>query len=220
VRVDVADIWRAHGLPEDLSGRTFLDVGCWEGALCAEAVRRGASRVLGIDYCTSPDLTETMRTGGFSFIQMDVLSEKILELPEFDIVHCAGVLYHVENPLSFLFRLRKLCRFGGSIYIETSVAVGPTSHPVMVFHPANSLDDNPSNWWSPNELCLKEMLLEIGLSDVEVTFIRKLATAPTDFVFTRIGMRGRVSNTPDNISDKMLPRKPSYMPTGPGRGNR
>ena len=63
-------------------------------------------------------------------------------------------------------------------------------------------------------------MLEIGLSDVEVTFIRKLATAPTDFVFTRIGMRGRVSNTPDNISDKMLPRKRFYMPTGPGRGNR
>lgn len=188
--------------------------------MCAEAVQRGASRVVGIDYCTSPDLAETMKASRFSFIQMDVLSEKILELPEFDIVHCAGVLYHVENPLSFLYRLRKLCRFGGSIHIETSVAVGPTSHPVMVFHPANTLDDNPSNWWSPNEICLKEMLAEIGLSDIEVTFSRRPRTTPADFVFGRIGMRGRASNTPDNISEKMLPRKPAYMPDAANRGNR
>ncbi len=215
-----AQQWALHGLPEHLNGRSFLDVGCWEGFICAEAVRRGAAPVVGIDYCTSPDLVQTMRAAGFSFIQMDVLSEKALQLPEFDLVHCAGVLYHVENPLSFLFRLRKLCRFGGAIHIETSYAIGATDDPVMVFHPGSSLDDNPSNWWSPNEPCLREMLAVIGLSDLEVTFRTERKKKASTFKMGRIGMRGTVSNTPRTISEKMLPRRPSLMPAAAAAGNR
>ena len=32
--------------PDDLTGKSVLDLGCSEGALCFEAARRGASRVL------------------------------------------------------------------------------------------------------------------------------------------------------------------------------
>ena len=85
--------WNGYKLPECIDGKSFLDVGCWEGLMCAEALRRGASFALGIDYCTSPDLTRAMREHGFQFLQMDIFSEKLLELPEFDLVHCAGVLY-------------------------------------------------------------------------------------------------------------------------------
>ncbi|MGH7715266.1 MAG: methyltransferase domain-containing protein [Vulcanimicrobiaceae bacterium] len=92
----MAPQWEQHGLPSDLSGRTFVDVGCWEGNICAEATKRNAASALGIDYCTSPDLARNQQKYDFGFIQMDVFSEKFLELPEFDIVHCAGVLYHVR----------------------------------------------------------------------------------------------------------------------------
>lgn len=214
-----AEQWQRHGLPERLDGHSFLDVGCWEGFVCAEAVRRGASPVVGIDYCTSPDLADTIAHFGFAFIQMDLLSEKALQLPEFDVVHCAGVLYHVENPLSLLFRLRKLCRFGGMLHLETSYAVGPTEQPVMVFHPGSSLDDNPSNWWSPTESCLREMLSVVGLTELEVTF-RTTPRRRSEFTMGRIGVKGRVANTPAQISQKMLPRRPSLMPLAPDLGNR
>lgn len=214
-----AQQWQRHGLPARVDGLSFLDVGCWEGYVCAEAVRRGASPVLGIDYCTSPDLAATMARCGFGFMQLDLLSEKALQLPEFDIVHCAGVLYHVENPLSLLFRLRKLCRFGGMLHLETSYAVGPTEQPVMVFHPGSSLDDNPSNWWSPNEPCLREMLSVIGLAELEVTF-RTTPKRRSEYAMGRIGVKGRVANTAADISQKMLPRRASLMPAAAGQGNR
>jgi tRNA (mo5U34)-methyltransferase len=213
------DTWIAQGLPERLDGQSFLDVGCWEGHMCAEAVRRGAAAVVGIDYCTSPDLEQTLAGSNFSFVQMDILSEKALQLPEFDVVYSAGVLYHVENPLSFLFRLRKLCRPGGILHIETALAVGPSQQPVMVFHPGSSCDDNPSNWWSPNERCLIAMLEVIGLTDIEVVWKHEPATSG-DFTIGRISVRGRAANTPENISQKMLPRRPSYMPISAGKGNR
>ncbi|HUT33828.1 MAG TPA: hypothetical protein VNE39_10125 [Planctomycetota bacterium] len=39
---------RLH-LPEDLTGKSVLDVGAWDGAFSFEAERRGAARVLATD---------------------------------------------------------------------------------------------------------------------------------------------------------------------------
>ena len=42
------------GLPADLSGRSVLDIGAWDGAFSFEAERRGASRVMAVDtFCWS-----------------------------------------------------------------------------------------------------------------------------------------------------------------------
>ncbi|MGH7660774.1 MAG: class I SAM-dependent methyltransferase [Vulcanimicrobiaceae bacterium] len=208
--------WDAHGLPADLTGKSFVDIGCWEGDVCAEAVKRGADFVLGVDYCTSPDLTGNIERSGFSFVQLDVFSEKLLELPEFDVVHCAGVMYHVENPMSLLFRLRKLCRPGAQLFLETSIYCASEATPLMLFHPGATLDDNPSNWWSPNEPCLREMLAAAGFVDIEVAD----RTAPGDNRIGRIAVTCKAAASAKALSAKMLPRRPSFMPQSGGRGNR
>ena len=41
-----ADIYFPHGL----EGKTFLDIGCWDGFNSIEAHRRGAARVLATDH--------------------------------------------------------------------------------------------------------------------------------------------------------------------------
>ena len=38
------------GLPKSMEGKTVLDIGCNMGMICMEAKRRGAVRVVGIDY--------------------------------------------------------------------------------------------------------------------------------------------------------------------------
>src|ERR1041385_2692518 len=44
--------WRrfAHAIPSDLRGKTVLDIGCNAGFYAIEMKRRGADRVLGIDF--------------------------------------------------------------------------------------------------------------------------------------------------------------------------
>src|ERR1051326_1323480 len=44
--------WRtfAHAIPRDLHGKSVLDVGCNAGFYSIEMKRRGASRVLGMDF--------------------------------------------------------------------------------------------------------------------------------------------------------------------------
>src|SRR5205823_10979273 len=47
-----AEKWKRfeHSIPSDLTGKTVLDIGCNAGFYSLEMKRRGASRVLGIDF--------------------------------------------------------------------------------------------------------------------------------------------------------------------------
>jgi len=214
-------IWELHGLPNSMHGKSFLDVGCWEGEMCAEAVRRGARSVLGVDLCTSPELTANVAAAGFKFIQLDIFSEKALELPEFDVVYCAGVFYHVENPFSLLFRLRKLMSPNAELYLETTYVCDDNQLPQLTFHPASTLDNNPSNWWSPNERCLLEMLRASSFSEIAVTSRSSKTVATTDDCVSSIGrISTRALNSGADPSDKVLPRAPRLMPTAPNEGSR
>jgi SAM-dependent methyltransferase len=159
--------WDRYGLPADMSGKTFLDVGCWEGVNCAEARQRGATQVVGVDLCTSEPLRSNVEEFGFEFVQMDILSEKWLELDTFDVVLCGGVLYHVENVISLLFRLRRVT--DERLYVETKIADLNARKPIMLFK-ASGTEGNPSNWWFPNELGLMEMMKTCGFDQLEKTW--------------------------------------------------
>src|SRR5207249_2697938 len=97
-------------------GRSFLDVGCmWgvNGGYAFHALASGASRVVGLDVdpATPEFLAENQACGGgVEFVQGDINDGRIPErLGSFDVVFCAGVLYHVPNPVLTLAHLRRLC---------------------------------------------------------------------------------------------------------------
>jgi SAM-dependent methyltransferase len=192
--------WDRFGLPSDMSGRSFLDVGCWEGRNCVEAVTRGARRVVGVDLCTSDELARNVQEHGFEFVQMDVLSEKWLALDTFDVVLCSGVLYHVENPLSLLFRLRRVT--DELLVLETAIYLVETERPVLVLSPVDQRR-NASNWWFPNKLGVFEMLKASGFSDVSVADERLRTTSG----------RLTVHAAPVRLEsyDRVLPREPDVM---------
>jgi len=149
--------WDKYCLPKDMTGLTFLDVGCWAGGFCVEALRRGAKNAVGIDMVSSPMIQELQKEEQFTFLPCDIFSEKYLELPMFDIVLCRGVFYHVENPFSLLFRLKmKVVKL---LILETAVLVDgePQDIPFLRFFPRHTFSHNYSNWWVPNKLCLEEM---------------------------------------------------------------
>ena len=89
---------------DGVEGRTVLDVGCHTGALCAEAARRGAVRVLGLEIEKARVLraTETVRPWGarVEIRRHDV--ETGLPAESFDYVICLNVLHHMADPLALL----------------------------------------------------------------------------------------------------------------------
>ncbi len=94
-------------LPDDLRGESVLDVGCGDGALCLEASRRGAGRVLGIDI-DGESIREARRAAEglgapVEFAVRDVEREPLEE--SFDHVLCLDLLGDVRDPLGVLDRL-------------------------------------------------------------------------------------------------------------------
>lgn len=197
--------WEEFRLPVELGGKTFLDVGCWEGVHCAEAVRRGAERVVGIDLCTCPDLSANVERYGFEFLQMDVFGDGWLGLERFDVVLCSGLLYSVPDPIGLLMRLRNVT--AELLVIETASTTLGGEEPMAIFRGDGG--GNLSNWWIPNRPCLEEMLGTAGFEGVATIF-----EEPREEHWGRLCVQAVRSGTVE--TGRLLPRKPRLMSVNGG----
>ena len=172
----------ATALPADLRGKTVLDIGCNGGFYSLEMKRRGADRVLGIDfdddYLAQARFAAEISNLNIEFRKLSVY--KVAELRErFDIVIFMGVLYHLRHPLLALDLLhehvtRDLLLFQSLLrgsncvpdieedysFSEEDVFEKP-GFPRMVFV-ENSYSQDPTNWWLPNTACATAMLRSSG----------------------------------------------------------
>ncbi len=202
--------WEQFRLPVELSGKTFLDVGCWEGVHCADAIRRGADGVTGIDICTCPDLAANVERYGFEFLQMDVFGEHWLGLDRFDVVLCSGLIYHVPDPMALLMRLRAVT--GELLVIETASTSLGGEEPMMMFQGDDA--GNASNWWIPNRACVEQMLTTAGFAGISTVW-----EEARDDHWGRLCVHAVPSGTVDR--GRLLPRKPRLMSVNGGnRGGR
>ena len=92
----------AHAIPQDLTGKTVLDIGCNAGFYSIEMKRRGAARVVGIDsddrYLAQARYAAQVLGAEIEFRNLSVYD--VARLGEkFDVVIFMGVLYHLWHPL-------------------------------------------------------------------------------------------------------------------------
>lgn len=217
--------WNDFGLPTELHGSSFLDLGCWEGDVCMEAIQRGASRAVGVDLSTSPELAETLtKVPSIEFVLMDVESERFSQLGRFDIVRCGGLLYHLADPIRFLSRLPGVLAEGGTLSLETTCFVGAGDLPVALFHPGTSLRGDPSNWFSLSESMLTELLQEYGFVEIRVVNRRPShplnPETPHDHLVGRITVVAQLGTLRNRNRRKFAPRRPTFMPLGTTGGSR
>jgi tRNA (mo5U34)-methyltransferase len=181
--------WRRfdHVIPEDLGGRTVLDIGCNAGFYSLEMKRRGADRVVGIDaddrYLEQARFAAEVKGADIEFRRMSVYD--IAQLGEkFDLVLFMGVLYHLRHPLLALDLLwehvvadtlvfQSLMRGSREVadvasdypFWETAVFDRP-GYPLMYFV-ENRYSHDPTNWWIPNRACAEAMLRSAGFTIVD-----------------------------------------------------
>src|SRR5215469_12365132 len=105
----------------DLRGKTFLDIGAWDGFFSFEAERRGASRVLATDSFIWNRRAPWGSKDGFDLAKR-VLQSKVEEMnidpmelsPErvgmWDVVLYSGILYHMRDPLEALRRVSSVTK--------------------------------------------------------------------------------------------------------------
>lgn len=165
-------------LPADLSGKTVLDIGAWDGFFSFEAERRGAAHVVAADYYSwhgvgwgtgqgkaGFELARTMLGSQVEDVDVDVmdLSPKTVGGP-FDVVLFLGVLYHLRHPLLALERVASVT--GGLLILETVVDMVGTGRPAAAFYPDRELNNDPTNWWGPNPAAVEGMLRSAGFASV------------------------------------------------------
>ena len=98
--------------PDDMTGKSVLDLGCKLGYFCFEAIKRGADRVVGIDVDPGSVRKARMLADCLgvkaSFKLLDIEEDPLEE--NFDYVLCLNLLHHLKNPISALDKLISITR--------------------------------------------------------------------------------------------------------------
>lgn len=165
---------RYLGIPQDLRGKTVLDLGCWDGFFSFECEKRGAARVVAVDdFVWRNHVTKDQ---GFNLAH-EVLGSKVEKVQcafedlrhsdfgRFDYVLMLGVLYHAPDPLGYLRRVKELC--AGSLILETHVDMLECPRPAIAYYSGDSLNHDPTNFWGPNTAAVTGMLQDTGFKRVE-----------------------------------------------------
>jgi tRNA (mo5U34)-methyltransferase len=181
--------WRnfAHAIPGDLRGKSVLDIGCNAGFYSIEMKKRGADRVLGIDfdetYLDQARFAAEVNEMDIEFRKLSVYDVGLLG-EKFDVVIFMGVLYHLRHPLLALDLIRE--HVVNDLLVFQSMQRGSNDiYPVEKDYPfeekeifehhdfpcayfiENKYSEDPTNWWIPNRSCAEAMLRSAGFKIIE-----------------------------------------------------
>ena len=172
----------SRSIPENLAGKSVLDIGCNAGFYSIEMKRRGADRVVAIDsdekYLAQARFAAKLNDAEIEFRNLSVY--RVAELRErFDLVLFMGVLYHLRHPLLALELLHE--HVVGDLLVTQSLLRGspesmnvPADFPFWeqeafeqdefprMYFVENRFANDPTNWWIPNRACFEAMLRSAG----------------------------------------------------------
>lgn len=186
IRVDGRDHLDSLEIPRDLTGKTALDIGAWDGYVAFELARRGART-------TAFDIQDPSRTGfnvarelmGFDveYVQHD---KGVYALPDalqgrtFDLVFFLAVFAGIKNPIEAFEGVASVMHEDSVLYFEGESlhcyaetldgkavrdprldALAASEVPFALCYPRHY--KNAHNWWIPNVACLKSWLAAAGL---------------------------------------------------------
>ncbi len=146
----------------DFTGKTVLDIGCWDGYWSFYAERRGASRVLATDdetqnWAGSSGLKLAKELMGSSIeIRTKVSIYELSKLNErFDIILCMGVYYHLVDPFLGFTQVRHCAHQQSVVVFEGDFAPEGLVQPDLAAY----LDLNGGlHCFVPTIPCLRQMV--------------------------------------------------------------
>jgi tRNA (mo5U34)-methyltransferase len=184
----------------DLKGKTVLDIGAWDGFYSFHAEAQGAARVVALDWFTwvgEPgrrgfDLAHRLRESRVEPVVGDFMTMDLETLGAFDVVLFLGVLYHLEDPLGALRRLRQVTRELAVIETHAIVTPGLEHRPMWEQYPGEELNADPSNWWGPNARAVLDACRVAGFGSAEVVHVRDdLRDAGDGLAYYRLAVHAR-----------------------------
>jgi tRNA (mo5U34)-methyltransferase len=174
-------------IPADLTGATVLDIGCNGGFYSIEMKRRGAERVVAIDfderYLAQARFAAEVCRADIEFRKLSVYDVASLG-EKFDVVLFMGVFYHLRHPLLALdlvheHVVRDLLVFQSMQRGNDEVLPTQEDYPFwqrdifqqpgfpQLYFIEGKYAGDPTNWWIPNRAGTEAMLRSAGFEILE-----------------------------------------------------
>ena len=172
-------------LPEEMAGRSVLDVGCNAGFYTVELKRRGAGRVLGVDsqrnLVRQAVFVRDVLGLDIDYRRMSVYDLDPRELGQFDVTLALGLVYHCKHLVLALEKLFAVTR--ELLVLETAIyppehspgsfryevgGLRPLLHPLAYVENPGEAKEAIYNWFLPGVDALGALLRNVGFDEVEV----------------------------------------------------
>jgi tRNA (mo5U34)-methyltransferase len=172
-------------LPNDLTNKSLLDVGCNGGFYCVEAKRRGARRVMGVDG-QRQHVRQALFVRKVLGLELEFRRFSVYDLdPEtvgrFDITLALGLVYHLKH---LVFALERLYDVTNELLIVETAIIPPeqtpesfvqplgelkqTLHPIFYAQNPPEVKEQVFNWFLPSPAALQALLQNTGFENVEI----------------------------------------------------
>ncbi len=180
--------YRLPFLPDDLTGRSVLDVGTFDGFYAFLAEARGARRVVAVD---NEQYRTWVRTrwgveleGGEGFRTIAELLDSEVEYrrmdafaldalgEHFDLILCFGILHRVDNPLGLLSVLRRRLEPAGEVLLETYGVSDPrlnSDAAIQVYEPGEVYARDDYVYWGFTGASLDRLARHAGFDGATVS---------------------------------------------------
>lgn len=145
----------------DVRGMDCLDIGATDGLISFGLEKLGARSVVATDrfagdgFATVHQLLDS-KVELHTRVEISTI-DKVLEGRQFDLIICAGVIYHMLNPLSAIMACRGLLKPGGLLIVETAMS-WLSDRAVMVLNSEEQLSMESSTYWMPTPKALSGMV--------------------------------------------------------------
>ena len=172
-------------LPESLKNSRCLDIGACDGYFSFRMEKDGGDvtaidnlrrnlkpdEVKYLDTVNKPFETakEALRSK-VVFFNMDIEKPDFNILKDFDVVLFLGVLYHLQNPMLALSNIYNVMKVGGVCVIETEFIRTTRKIPLIRYAPGKSYNQDPTNFFFPNEEALLGMVVDSGFKKPEIIY--------------------------------------------------
>ncbi len=191
-RIDLGDGLYTHGTTmlnaydryglgkAEIKGKSYLDIGAWDGYYSFKAESFGASRVLATDVWRGDSdnkkrwntirnedegiiTAKKVLNSNISIQNLSVYDIVKAGIGNFDIVNFTGVIYHLRNPYLALEAISQVCK--SFMVFDTTCFRFKNHNDELENIPLSTCRQNGAGWFY-NEACVKEMIINTGFRKI------------------------------------------------------